>query len=138
MGILLGLDLGEKRVGVARSDETETIAEALATITYQTKEHLVSQLKSYFEELAPEKIVVGMPQTLRGEMGFAARKVTDLTEWLKERLPGNWIFWDERFTTVEAEEILLEANLSPSKRKGIRDRVAAQRILQSYLNSKHV
>lgn len=138
MGVLLGLDLGEKRVGVARSDETETIAEALATVTYQTKDDLVNRLKPYFEDLQPEKVVVGLPQTLRGEIGPSARKVKDLTDWLKEKLPGDWVFWDERFSTVEAEEILIEANLSRSERKLIRDRVAAQRILQSYLDSKHV
>ena len=138
MGVVLGLDLGEKRVGVARSDETEIIAEALATITYQTKDDLVNRLKPYFEDLSPQKVIVGLPQTLRGEIGPAARKVKDLTDWLKDRLPGDWIFWDERFSTVEAEEILLEANLSRNERKGIRDRVAAQRILQSYLDSKNV
>lgn len=137
MAVVLGLDLGEKRVGVARSDETETIAEALATVTYKTKEDLLNQLKPFFQELLPERVVVGFPQTLRGEVGMAARKVLALSDWLKEKLPGEWIFWDERFTTVEAEQILLEADLSRRKRKGILDRVAAQRILQSYLDGKN-
>lgn len=134
MGIFLGLDLGEKRVGVARSDETGTIAEAVETLTYKTKEDLLKQLRRVLEQVRPQKIVVGLPRTLRGEEGFAAKKVLGLVDWLKGRLPGEWVFWDERFSTAEAERILLEADLSREKRRGIRDRIAAQRILQSYLD----
>lgn len=134
MGIFLGLDLGEKRVGVARSDETRTIAEAVETLTYKTKEDLLKQLRRVLEQVRPQKIVVGLPRTLRGEEGFAAKKVLGLVDWLKGRLPGEWVFWDERFSTAEAERILLEADLSREKRRGIRDRIAAQRILQSYLD----
>jgi len=136
MALLVGLDLGEKRVGVARSDESETIAEALATLTYKTKEDLLNQLRPIFHDLRPEKVVVGLPETAEGERGPAAQKVAAFADWLKEHLPGEWILWDERFTTVEAERILLEADLSRKKRKGIRDRLAAQRILQRYLDAK--
>ena len=135
MAIFLGLDLGEKRVGVAQSDETGTIAEARETLTYKTKEDFLKQLRRVLEEVRPEKIIVGLPETLRGERGFAAKKVLGLVDWLKERLPAEWVFWDERFTTVEAERILLEADLSRRKRRGLRDRLAAQRILQSYLDA---
>lgn len=135
MAIFLGLDLGEKRVGVARSDETGTIAEAHETMIYASREDLLNQLRKIVEEVRPEKIVVGLPQTLRGEMGPAAKKVLDWVDWLKERLPAEWVFWDERFSTVEAEKILLEADLSRRKRRDLRDRLAAQRILQSYLDA---
>lgn len=138
MGILFGLDMGEKRVGLARSDETETIAEALATLCYGSRGELLKKLKTWVEELHPEKFVVGLPQTLKGEMGTAAQKVNHLVEWLKPKFSGEWILWDERFTTVEAERILLEADLSREKRRDLRDRIAAQRILQTYLDSvKH-
>lgn len=93
------------------------------------------QLKKYFEEFQPKKIVVGLPRTLRGEIGPAARKVMDLVDWLKSRLPAEWVLWDERFSTAEAEGILLEADLSRKKRARVRDRLAAQIILQSYLNA---
>ena len=136
MSVLLGLALGEKRVGVARTDETRTIAEAVATLAYKGRRDLAKQLENYLAEFAPEKIVVGFPQTLRGEIGPAARKVADLVDWLKARLPGEWVLWDERFSTVEAERVLLEADLSRAKRKNLRDRLAAQRILQSYLDSQ--
>ena len=134
MPVFLGLDLGEKRVGVSRSDETGTIAEAYATLSYQTKEDLLRQLMRCVDELKPAKIVVGFPETLRGETGPAAKKVLKQVEWLKPRLPIEWVLWDERFTTVEAERTLLEADLSRAKRRDLRDRLAAQRILQSYLD----
>jgi len=135
MPVLLGLDLGEKRVGVARSDETATIAEAMETLTYGNREDLLKQLREWVEKLRPEKIVVGLPETLRGETGPAAKKVLDLVDWLKARLAGEWVLWDERFSTVEAERVLLEADLSRRKRRGLRDRLAAQRILQNYLDA---
>lgn len=133
--VLLGLDLGEKRVGLARSDESGMIAEPLETLHYKTKEHLFQQLKRHCKGLQPQKIVVGLPQTLRGGMGPSAQRILDLVDWLKERLPAEWVLWDERFSTWEAERVLLEADLSRSKRRGIRDRLAAQRILQSYLDA---
>ena len=134
MPVYLGVDLGEKRVGVARSDETGTIAEALATLEFKSKEDLLNQLRSWVEKAMPRKMIVGLPQSMTGEAGAAAQKVMARVEWLKSRLPLEWVLWDERFTTVEAERVLLEADLSRKKRKGIRDRVAAQRILQSYLD----
>lgn len=134
MPVLLGLDLGEKRVGVARSDETATIAEAIDTLTYTGKEELLKKLRAHVEASQPQKIVVGLPQTLRGELGPAAQKTMKLVDWLKARLPGDWVFWDERMTTLEAERVLLEADMSRAKRKGLRDRIAAQRILQNYLD----
>lgn len=135
MGIFLGLDLGEKRVGVARSDETGAIAEAVATVSYKTKEDLLKQLSRYLEEFCPEKIIVGYPQTLKGEIGPAAKKVLALVKWLKARIPREWVLWDERFSTVEAERVLIAADLSRKKRQYVKDRIAAQRILQSYLNA---
>jgi len=136
MGHVVGVDLGEKRVGISKSDETETIAEAYATLTYKGKEDLLAQLRGCVEALQARAIVVGLPETLRGERGPAAQKVLRLVDWLKARLPSEWILWDERFTTSEAERVLLEADLSREKRRAVRDRLAAQRILQSYLDSR--
>lgn len=133
--VYLGLDLGEKRVGVARSDETGTVAEAVMTVTYRSRAELLKALQRYVETSQPRKIVVGLPRTLRGEIGPAAEKVTALVDWLKSHLPGEWVFWDERFSTSEAENLLLEADLSRKKRTQVRDRLAAQIILQSYLNA---
>lgn len=135
MPVYLALDLGEKRVGVAHSDETGTVAEAVATVSYESRKELLQALQQYVETLQPKKIVVGLPRTLRGEIGPAAKKVVELVEWLKSNLPGDWVFWDERLTTAQAENVLLEADLSRRKRVQVRDRLAAQIILQSYLNA---
>ncbi len=135
MPAYLGLDFGEKRVGVAKSDETGTIAEAVATVSYPTKEFLVKELGKYVKEVRPEKIIVGLPQTLKGEIGFAARKVLNFVDWLKPRIQAEWVLWDERLTTAEAESVLLAADLSREKRRRVRDSLAAQRILQSYLDT---
>ena len=138
MPIFLGLDLGEKRVGVARSDEMGIIAEATATLTYKSRKDLLKQLQACLDEFGPKKIIVGFPRTLRNEVGPAAQKVAGWVEWLKNRLPGEWILWDERFSTVEAERVLLEADLSRKKRREVRDQLAAQRILQSYLDAQRI
>ena len=138
MPIFLGLDLGEKRVGVARSDEMGIIAEATATLTYKGRKNLLKQLQACLDEFGPEKIIVGFPRTLRNEVGPAAEKVAAWVEWLKNHLPGEWILWDERFSTVEAERVLLEADLSRKKRREVRDQLAAQRILQSYLDAQRI
>ncbi len=135
MPILLGLDLGEKRAGVARTDETATIAEAFSTLFFTGKQDLLKQLRPLIGELQPTKIVVGFPVTLGGHKGPAAERIEARVEWLKERLKGEWVFWDERFSTVEAERVLLEADLSRKKRKNLRDQLAAQRILQHYLDA---
>ena len=138
MPVFLGLDLGEKRVGVAQSDETGTIAEAVATLSFKGKDDLLKQLRKFVAESQPEKIVVGFPRTLRNEIGPAAEKVAKWVDWFKVRLPGEWVLWDERFSTVEAERVLLEADLSRQKRRSLRDQLAAQRILQSYLDSQKI
>jgi putative Holliday junction resolvase len=137
MPVYLGLDLGEKRVGVSRSDETGTIAEAYTTLQFKSKEDLLRQIKGCIEKIQPDKIVVGLPHTLKGEVGAAAENVLRRVDWLKTKLEfDEWILWDERMTTAEAERVLLEADVSRADRKNLRDRIAAQRILQNYLDSK--
>lgn len=138
MAVFLGLDLGEKRVGLSRSDESGTIAEPLRVLTYKTRSDLLSQLRECVETLRPEKIIVGLPRTLRGEVGPAAKKVLELVEWLRGELILEWVLWDERLTTREAERILLAADVSRKKRRSVLDALASQRILQSYLDAmKH-
>lgn len=135
MPVYLGLDLGEKRVGVARTDEEGTFAEAVTTLTYKSRESLAAQVGRYVHELRPARIVVGLPETLRDEIGPSAKRVLNLVDWLKTRISAEWVLWDERFTTAEAEQILLEADLSRKKRRRVLDSLAAQRILQSYLDA---
>ena len=136
MGVFLGLDMGEKRIGVAISDENAIVATPFETLEFRGLNQLVKDLAAIVETHRVGKIVVGFPRNMGGGIGPAAQKVADQVEKLKVQLPVEWILWDERLTTQEVERILLEADLSRAKRKNVRDRLAAQRILQSYLDSQ--
>ena len=134
MSVLLGLDLGEKRVGVAVSDESGMLAMPFATLAFSGRKDLLSQLVKIVDEHRVTKIIVGLPKTVKGEIGPSAEKVMKKVEWLKGQLDRPWIFWDERLSTAEVERILIEADVRRDKRKQVRDQLAAQRILQSYLD----
>lgn len=131
---LLGLDLGEKRVGVAVTDESGLIATPLATLEFRGRKDLLAQLTKLVDTYGVKKIVVGLPKTLKGEMGPAAEKIMAEVEWFKGFIDRAWVFWDERLSTQEVERLLVEADVSRTRRKGLRDQLAAQRILQSYLD----
>ena len=134
MNVMLGLDLGEKRVGVAVTDEMGTLATPLVTLEPRGRKHLLEELQKIVAEYHVSKIVVGLPKTLKGEMGPAAEKIMAEVEWLKERLDRPWVFWDERLSSQEVERVLLAADVSRLRRREVRDQLAAQRILQSYLD----
>ena len=85
-------------------------------------------------EYKASKVVVGLPKTLKGEEGISAQKVIGHVEWFKANSSFEWILWDERLSTAEVERIMVEADVSRKKRKEVRDQLAAQRILQTYLD----
>jgi putative Holliday junction resolvase len=134
MTAILGLDLGERRVGVAIADEVMKVATPLATFRIRGRRHLLEQLTVLFKEYKIEKIVVGLPKNLKGEIGPAAQKITEEVQWYKAKTSIPWIFWDERLSTREVERFLIDAHVSCSRRKEVRDQLAAQRILQNYLD----
>ncbi len=135
MAILLGLDLGEKRVGVAVSDESGSMALPLKALFFQGRKQLLSEVLKLVEEYRAVQIVVGLPKTFKDEIGPAAKKVKEHVKWFEDQTPNiPWIFWDERLTTQEVERILIDADVSRAKRKEVRDQLAAQRILQSYMD----
>lgn len=136
MAVRIGLDLGEKRVGVAVTDEGGLMAFPLKTLEIRGRNHLLEELKPLIEQYRVSEIVVGLPKTLRGEIGPAAQAVQETVAWMRERLQIPWIFWDERLTSQEVERVLREAEVTGSRRKEFRDQLAAQRILQSYLESR--
>jgi len=137
MGTFLGLDFGQKRVGVAVSDETKMIATPLKTLSFQGRRQLWSELEGLIREYQVEAVVVGLPKTMNNEVGPAAEKVQEHVEWFSGQSETPWVFWDERLTTREAESVLLEADVSRKKRKEVIDQLAAQRILQGYLDKKN-
>lgn len=134
---LLALDVGERRIGVALSDSSGTLARPLLTLERASQTEDFAAIGALVSEHDVKTVVVGHPVTLRGEEGPQAQWVAGFADGLAEALPVPVEFWDERWTTVEAEEIMRETR----KRKGRRSRgkpdvdaVAAAVILQSYLD----
>jgi putative holliday junction resolvase len=134
----MGLDVGSKTVGVAISDELGWTAQGLTTvkINEDEKEFGFEQLGQIIKEHQISKIVVGMPKNMNGTIGPRGEASQFYASEL-ERLYGlPVVFWDERLTTVAAERVLLEADMSRKKRKNVIDKVAATMILQGFLDSK--
>jgi putative Holliday junction resolvase len=134
-GRLLGVDYGSVRIGLAVSDPDRKLASPLATYTRRDRERDAA----YFRELVTREevggLVVGLPVHTDGREGQKAREARAFGGWLAATTGLAVVFWDERFTTVEAESALWEAGLTHKKRKERRDRVAAQLLLQAYLDA---
>jgi putative Holliday junction resolvase len=133
---ILGLDVGSKTIGVAVSDELNLIAHGVTTLKRKGKRLDTKDLLGMIEELKVEKVVVGLPKNMNGSLGPSAKMVLSLVEELKKFVDLPIITWDERLSTVAAEKVLLEADVSRKKRKLVIDKVAALLILQGYLDSK--
>lgn len=133
---ILALDLGEKRIGLAISDETQTIARGLALHKRGSLKSDHEYLKGVIQSEEVELIVVGLPVNMDGSLGPKAEEALEFQRQLNEELKVPVEVFDERLTTAEAERVLLEADLSRRKRKGIRDQLAAVLILQGYLDRR--
>jgi putative Holliday junction resolvase len=134
---VIALDLGTKRVGVAKSDELGLMAHALDYIEYKSEEDFILRLSKLLEEMRPEKIIVGHPKTLDGRVGIAAEKIEKQVDSLRAKLPGGvFELWDERLTSKEAECYLRASGKSRSKQREKVDSLSAQILLQSYLDFK--
>ena len=132
---ILGLDLGEKTIGVAVSDELGMTAQGLDTIQRKGIKTDLAALHAVVRKYDAECLVVGLPKNMDGSLGEAAQKVMKVIEKLKEwDIP---VFTeDERLTTVMAEKILIQGEVRRSKRKKVIDRMAAVLILQGYLDRR--
>lgn len=132
---LLGVDYGAVRVGLSVSDPDRKFAFPLTTYERRGRE----QDAAYFREVVAEEeiggLVVGLPVHLSGQEGAKAVEARAFGSWLTETTGLPVIYWDERFTTVEAESALWSAGLTHKQRKFRRDRVAAQILLQAYLDA---
>jgi len=131
---ILGLDVGQKTIGVAVSDPLGFTAQGITTIRRDKKPKDIEELKAICKEYSVESIVVGLPKNMNGTIGFAGEKIMEFTEIIKEEIGLKVELWDERLTTVAANRAMLEADLSRSKRKKIVDKIAATLILQGYLD----
>ena len=134
MSRLLGLDVGEKRIGVAICDETRTLARPLLTVTRTSKIADFARLAAVCGEYQIERIIAGLPKTLRDEDGPQARRVRRYAAELQAAVNLPIEFWDERFSSVDAAERLAIASRKP-RRAGDIDAAAAAIILQDYLDA---
>ncbi len=144
MGRILALDVGEKRIGVAISDESQLLARPLRTIARASKREDFQAIARLVAAHGVERVIVGLPRTLRGEEGPQAQRVRRYVEAMSAAVDAPIAFQDERFTSVEAEERLAghrdarlrfrDAGLRFRRTKGDVDAAAAAIILQDYLN----
>ncbi len=133
---VLGLDVGERRIGVALSDSLGLTAQRLTVITRQGTKVALEAICKLVTQHQAEAVVVGLPLTLRGERGPQAQRVLAFAEALRRRVRVPVQLIDERLTTVQGERALLEVDTSRRKRKQVIDQVAAQLILQQYLDAQ--
>ena len=134
----LGIDLGSKTVGLALSDITKTIATSYKKIFFDNEDYesTVPEIKSIIKENDVSKIILGLPKNMNNTLGERAMLTTKYKEMLEKETSLPVIFMDERLTSVISNNILIEADMSRKKRKKKVDSVAAQIILQDYLNKE--
>lgn len=135
---VMGLDVGSKTVGVSVSDAFGWTAQGIETIKIDedAKQFGLDRLGALIVEHDVSKIVVGLPKNMNGSIGFRGEASQHYAKLLEEKFSLPVVFWDERLTTMAAERILLEADVSRKKRKKVIDKMAASMILQGYLDSQ--
>ncbi len=133
---IMGLDIGTKYIGVAISDETGILAQGRETILRVNEKLALERIKDLVEEYKVKEIVVGLPINLDGTEGVRAKDSIKFSENLKLTTALPIELWDERFSTKEAEAVMIKASVRRKKRKQVIDKMAAQIILQSYLDSR--
>lgn len=133
-GRIMGLDIGDKTIGVAVSDLMGLTAQGVTTIKRIGKKKDIEEIKKIIEEKQVNKIVSGLPKNMNGTVGPQGEKVQKFCELIKEETNLPIEFWDERLSTVAAERSLIEGNVRRENRKKVIDMLAAVIILQGYLD----
>lgn len=133
----MGLDYGDKTIGIAISDALGWTAQPKAVIRRKNLTDDFAILKEYIDKYDVQEVVVGLPINMDGSEGIRVRRTEEFVNFLRKRLDIPVKVWDERLTTRQAENILLEADLSRSRRKEVIDQIAASIILQNYLDTKY-
>ncbi len=131
---LMGLDLGEKRIGVSISDPDRLIAQSLTVIQHTSLKRDIHAIEKLAKEHEVEKVVVGLPRRMDGTLGPAAEMAQTFAQELERRTKLPTVMWDERLTTVAAQRAMIEAGVRREKRRERVDAVAAAILLQSYLD----
>ena len=136
---IIGLDYGTKTVGVAVSDSLGRTAQAVDTITRKEENKLrqtLARIEALIDEYNVEEIVVGLPKNMNNTIGERAEACRDFADKLERRTGLPVIMWDERLTTVSADNVLKECGVRRENRKAVVDKIAAVFILQGYLDYK--
>lgn len=134
--IILSVDYGDKRTGIAVCDKLEMLATSVCVITEWNADVLASKIADIAKDKNADEIVVGLPKNMDGSKGFRAEACEELGEKIRMFTDIPVVFWDERLTTVSAHRILSENNVRGKKRKNVVDAVAAEIILQNYIDSR--
>ena len=133
MDRIMGLDVGDKTIGVAVSDWLMITAQGVTTIRRTNLKNDINELKKIIEEYQVTKIVSGLPKMLDGTIGIQGEKVLEFLEKLKKHVDLPIELEDERFTTLISEKMLIEADVKRKKRKEVIDKLAAVQILTTYM-----
>lgn len=133
---ILGLDYGEKRIGVALSDPTGMIASPLEVLQLPSKQKILAAIKELCAKWKVGRIVVGVPLNMNGTEGPSAQKAREFIVELQEQIGLPVTAWDERLSSTSAEKALIEGGTRREKRKQVIDKIAAQIILQNYLDAQ--
>lgn len=137
MGRILGIDYGDRRVGISVSDPLGITAQGVCTLENKVFEKMMENLEKIIEEYKPTEIVLGMPKNMDGSIGFRGEITLEFKESLEKiSNDAKIVLWDERLTTVSADRIFHVTGTKGKDRKKVVDTVAAAIILQSYLDSK--
>jgi putative Holliday junction resolvase len=131
---ILGLDFGEKRIGVAVSDSLNIIAQSVGTIERKGIKNDLKKIVGFIKEYRAGRIIVGLPLNMDGTEGKSAKRAIDFVGELKKEVTVEVEMLDERLTTAQGERIFLKANASREKRRKNLDKISAQLILQNYLD----
>ena len=136
----IGLDLGTKTCGIAISDRTNTLASFLKVVRFKDEDYkeLIDEIKKIIEDNDITEIVLGLPKNMDNSCGFAAQRSMNFKEILEREIDIKINLIDERLTTVEAENILINLDKSRNQRKKIIDGVAAVLILESFLRERKI
>ncbi len=132
---IVGLDVGERTIGIAVSDLLGITAQGLDTIRRTDIETDLQAVSTILKDYEVSLIVVGLPKNMNNTVGPSAKRAKSFGDMLAERTGIETKYWDERLTTVSAQRALLEGNVSRKKRKKVVDKIAAVIILQNYMDS---
>jgi len=133
---LLGIDYGARRIGLAASDESGTLALPLEQLDAEPRAKSCARIAALVKERGIGRIVVGLPRNMDGREGPAAHAVRDFIAALRTVVAVEIVEWDERLSTAAAERAMVEADYSRKRRRAQRDALAAQMILQNYLDAR--